>query len=421
MAGTFMELKRQSYYMIPFLPNESEKYLKQIAKDQDFEEYYTEIRYLSGYVHEYFNSGERGKNHPCHMFRLRANGFEHYGLTEKEIGCFTSIIDKEEYRFIISDVTCYIFLDGISFFRIGIRYPQEYGLEDITNFNFVFSRLFQSKMCFRLGEQEIDLSTTFLNLVNVDGKAAFLPERRQLTSYHLVGLERENKRDEETLRFLSRGRHTSFEATRERSSLKEELFSYSPNEDVIWAGSTNAVCAVAYGTDGASYTVRNFPNHVLHDYFIVFLLRLYEREMLLWFSRKILIERNNKKNLIKMREKMVDFRAIYMHDTVSLEANYRELDRRIREVFCIEELEKDVEECIDSINSFVADRKNRRTDGLLTAIGLLAVISALTDGLGFADRVGELSGGTLSFVHFAVLGVVLIFVIIGVFSFFKEG
>jgi hypothetical protein len=90
-------------------------------------------------------------------------------------------------------------------------------------------------------------------------------------------------------------------------------------------------------------------------------------------------------------------------------------------VFCIDELEKDVEECIETIDSFVADRKVRRTDGLLTSIGLLAVISALTDGLGFADRFGELTDGTLPFGHFAVMSIVLVFVIIGVVSFFKEG
>lgn len=418
-----------SRFILPFYFVGSKKDAALDFSESDWLHYSVNTRYLTKSVYELFCDSE---NSVCKCYSLNDSARVTYGIPARD-----SLITMESsmkacegtYQFYLAGHKAIVFNSGIGFLILEVTYPSD-ELDKAADIGFCLANLFDNEhdnsernnnLIFKYNDKGVEHSfsvkNTVMQLLNVEKHADTLElfpssTRRRMLVYHSIVSSDQKDTDEKDIHCLCRAMH---------SHLKhgEEDISLSSFEGQKWLiGSTGAVSYVQYDDSNEEFVTKSFKRNVETDYFYIFVLALHEREVLLQYNYAAVKNQNDVKALIGMKEKLLKLDILYTFKTVSIEKAYQIFYEKLSEEFILEELRADIKDVVDSVENHVNNRKDRKTNIILTALSVLAVFSVLTDGVSFVDRL--LSGDPMGALQWGVVGVVGLGVIVAVIMMRKK-
>ncbi len=351
------------------------------------------LRYLASYIREVFSSD---------------NGIVRaYSLSEDSSCEFlngykgkTFIIDGQEdkrYEISLNGVEVYSFATGICFLVVSVGFDPYLERNAILELSSILSFMF------RVGNIDEGLNSTnektklacnIMKLVTdgINRKVEWFPSAENKKCNALLRYVSDTQRDDdyEMAYRLSRGFKDSAYVSR---SVSEDITRkvYTPIDDRFWMIDSNAIAVFSYLDKNSDINfIRNaFPANVDNYYFHEYLLALHEREGFLIYNTRAVKNWNNMKELIKLKREILQLDIWSTYNAVSTDSYYQELYDKLYKELRLEQLESDVEEVVSKAKEYDDDIKEKRTNSMLTAIGLLAIFSALIDGTDFVWKICE--------------------------------
>lgn len=362
--------------------------------------------YLTKYIQEIFDAQ---KNVICSFYRLKDNARYEAGLQRRETPLH--VVSKimrgrcEEYIFTIDDIWAAYFATGIGFLMLDISHGNEENLQQITDKCFALANIFSARVIketnelnlrffYKVDDKEIDctLGEALRDILQEDalqGAMQIFPTstRSRLCSFHRIIRKEKREGDEAFIRRLNRGIHSTAFVQEENYDFLESEFDFHVTRSSAWYTCSNgAVSLIDDDADNHEFLTNVYPKNVENDYFQVFLLVLHEREILLWYNYQIVQNWDCPQKLIVLREELIQFKLWFSYNTVSIEMAYQNFYECLYKAFKLEKLENDVEDVIDKVHEFVTSKKDRKLNGMLAVVTVLAVVSVFGDTLGLIDR-----------------------------------
>lgn len=415
-----------SKFLLPFYFNYTGKKDDMLPFEQgDFRRYDIRTKYLAKSVHELFLGD---KEAACKCYYLLDKSREKYNLPPR----FRNIMMHSEMKGCCGDFCFSILANRIIYFSTGIGFLEteiQYGDDNpsnITDIGFCLANVFtnehdsgklKNNLTFSHldGDNKIEFSlkNALLDLLRVkfhDRNLVIFPstERRRMMVYH--SLICQNVHDENKYLYsLCNGLHNNIFYDEKMDD--DVVFSSIANQK--WSASPSGIASIAIESDDdehAQFLVEHFKKSTLYDYFYIFILVAHEREILLKYNYDAVNNRMKPNRLISMRHKLIDLDLHYTYNTISTELSYQRFYTNISSIFNISCLEQDIKNVIETVESHVNERKDRKTNTLLTAISVLAVFSVLTDGIAFVDRIQD--GNPFGILQWMIILIVGIFIFI---------
>lgn len=166
-----------------------------------------------------------------------------------------------------------------------------------------------------------------------------------------------------------------------------------------WFYTSTGVTSLTCNPD-SQYSCIVHQKNIRNYYFTVFILALHERECYLKYSLDAVSARSKPKKLIALSDKLNKFRSWTSYITVSAEENYQTFYEQLYDKFRLEKYESEISSIIEEASDHRHAKSDRRRDGFLGAIAILAILSALTDGIAFVDtltaNIGTMDWSSLS-------------------------
>ena len=185
-----------------------------------------------------------------------------------------------------------------------------------------------------------------------------------------------------------------------------------------WYIGPNGVASYVGYKDNDTFITKVHKRNVDLDYFYIFILALHEREILLKDNYLAVKYRNNHKKLIDMKDQLLMMDIVYSFNTVSIESSYQRFYSNICDVFNLEALRSDIRNVVENVESHVNDQNDQKINAVLTAISLLAILSAFTDGIGFADRIE--GGAPFGYLQWGIIAMIAISITVAIIIFRKK-
>lgn len=394
---------------------------------EDFVLYEIKTKYLVKAIGELFSGNEKAT---CRCYYIKDEARRKYNLPAR----FTSVKVHSKmrgcsgnYSFKILGNRVFYFPTGIGYLETSIQYENN-DPKEIANIGFYLANVFTNEhdsgqiennlsFSYEMGEQEILFSfkNSFYSILQAekhkDNLVVFpATERKRMQVYHSVICK--NVLDEKkNLYSLCNGLH--YDIYYDENMDDDLVFSSVSNQK--WAVSSSGVVSLAVinEDDAHSYFLaNNFMRSTLYDYYYIFILLLHERELLLRYNHLAVKNKSQTRKFIGMKKNLLQLEILYTYNTVSTEASYQKFFNNLEDAFNISKLEDDIHEVIENVEAYVKDRKDRRTNTLLTAISVLAVFSVLTDGIALADRIQ--SGAPFGVFQWMVIAIVAIFISVAI-------
>lgn len=402
------------------------EYLKDILGEgfsKGWEEKDTETRYLADYIDKYLNGSEK----ICHHYYLGIG---------KEIHMVSSIRHAEEkYEFILDSIELYQLVSGSGCLVYNVIHGPEEDLPTITDKCHAISRIFEREhdngkqeneltFSYSMGEETkpFSLKNLTFDILRADENEDLLIFRSKFetrcAAYHQLLFESEDsfEKDRPVLRNLARGLTSdAYDSGGDSSEIYSE---YSVIRHSHWEiCSTGAVVATYAAKNEANrgFLKKYHRENIDKWYFTLFLIDYEEREMLLYYNSKVAENWKDVKALEEIRKKIIDFNLWFGYGTVSVESTYQCFHEQLRHVFRLDKLENEITDMIEKVKEYEEDAKNRRTDGILTVLSILAITSVLIDGVDFIERLyaHDMNGG-LYYGFFVLVAVAIIYTFIKV-------
>ena len=415
-----------SKFLLPFYYNNLGKKEEIFPFDlEDFRRYDIKTKYLAKSVYELFLGDNDAA---CKCFYLTDENRNNYDLPPR----YRKITLHSEMRGCSGDFCFNILANRVIYFSTGIGFLeteiQYYDDEpsNITNIGFCLANTFtnehdsgklKNNLTFSYEDNDktifFSLKNSLLKVLGAEkhgDKLTIFPstERKRMMVYHSL-ICRHIPDDNKVLYALSNGLHTDVYYDENM----DEDFVFSSIASQKWAVTPSGIASISIVSDNddhAQFLVKHFKKSTLYDYFYIFILVAHEREVLLRYNYDAVKNRMKPNKLIAMRHKLIELDLQYTYNTISTESSYQKFYTNISEVFNISCLEQDIKNVIETVESHVNERNDRKTNTLLTAISVLAVFSVLTDGIAFADRIQE--GNSFGILQWSIILIVGIFIFI---------
>lgn len=362
--------------------------------------------YLTKYIQEIFNAET---NEICSFYRLKKGARCEAGLqTSETVFSAVSQIMRgrcEEFSFRIDDIWAAHFATGIGFLMLDVSHGDDETLQNITDKSFVLSNIFSARKIegtdelnlrffYSVEDKEIEcpMAEAIRDILQEDvlqGALQIFPTstRSKLCSYHRIARERRDEKDGYYVQRLNRGVHSTAFVQDEKSDFWESDFEINVTKSTSWNTCANGAVSLIYDdAENHEFLTNVYPHSVENDYFLVLLLVLHEREILLWYNYQIVRNWDNPKKLVILREELVQFKLWFSYNTVSIEMSYQSFYECLYRAFKLEKLENDVQEVIDKVSDYVTTNKEKKLNGILAVVAVLAVVSVFGDAMGLVDR-----------------------------------
>lgn len=431
--------KSFSRLIIPFYLKPTYKQGKEVLfTSRNWTSFERKTVYLTKYIQEIFNSKT---NVICNFYRLKENARFEAGLQAREtpIHVISKIMKDrcEKFSFKLDDIWAAYFATGIGFLMLDISHGDEEDLQIITDKCFALSNIFSARKTegtnqlnlrffYLLEGKEIDcpLGEAIRDILQEDtlqGALQIFPTstRSKLCSFHRIIRKSREEQDTAYILRLNRGIHSSAFVQEEKQDFLESDFEIKVTKSTSWNTCANGAVSLIYDdAENHEFLTNVYPKSVENDYFLVFLLVLHEREILLWYNYQIVHNWDNPRKLVVLREELVQFNLWFSYNTVSIEMAYQNFYECLYKAFKLEKLEKDVQEVIDKVNEYVSAKKDRKINGVLTVVTLLAVVSVFGDALGLIDRF-YVTGYPFELPHLIAIIVICVVIASSLFLFLK--
>ena len=431
-------MKSVSKFIIPAYTDDIGKFLKEMDKDNiawkrlifinnDSEKPANIMpRYLSPCVDLHF---AEKKVRDISVYELTEEGYAQKGIPAKghKIRLCSSIKKRtdapETFSFSLKSISLRAFSTGILFVVIEIQYPPEYGIDQISDFAFSFSRLLlkSDEMVFEEAETDsvIDLCASVKQLIRKDN-STLIAEEDGMLGYHAF-VRRVKELDETEWRkyakALSRGLPSN--AQIDNSDIFEKSIDYCQSEGIYWFG--DSISMVSFNEylhgDDFDFVPVHFKN-VSQDYFLLYLLAIHAREFLIHVYSQIVALNQDHKKLLKLKRKIVLFEASFLHEAVSKHSTYQYFYDELVSLFNIEKLSKDIRNSLLQLDDYLKEKSVRRRKAFTLFISVFGVVGITNNVLGLVNSIN----GGLSAAHYCALIIELIFVVssIGYFIFSRK-
>lgn len=414
-----------SKFLLPFF-YETENNNDFPFEKADFTRYKVTTKYLVKSVYELF----LGEEASCKCFYLNDEARSKYNLPARFsiVDMHSDMIGCEgDFRFKLGASRMIYFTSGIGFFETEILYLAD-DANAIANIGYCIANIFTNEhdnsskpnyLQFSYNDNDSQVTFSLKNaLLSILGaeknleKLTIFPssERKRMMVYHSL-ICPELPESSKCLHGLCNGLHS--EIYFDENMDNDNVFSSVAGQK--WAVSSSGVASLAIIDEDKLHTeflVKSFKKSTIYDYYYIFVLLAHEREILLLYNYQAVKNRENPKKLIGMKKNLLRLQIQYTYNTVSTEAAYQKFYMNLSEEFNISSLEEDIRGVVENVESHVNDKKDRKTNTLLTAISVLAVFSVLTDGIAFADRIQE--GAVFGALQWGVIGIVALFILIAV-------
>lgn len=411
--NTYQKCDRNvSKFLIPFyIGSSSRKKQEPVFPLTNWEVIERKTIYLTRYLQEIYERGEKGI---CGSYRLSVQARMDAGLPAENTTVYLlseMISGREgEFSFLLKDITASLFSTGIGFLTLDIVHRDSESLEEIADKSFALSNLFThehdrsgkpSKLHFYYYENEnrhdFSLKNAVYAILGVERlkeRIELFPtnQRKKMNVYHSIFREQRNESDTKLVRILSKGLHAGAIEQKEKYDFLESNFEYATTENTSWSLCSNGVVSLSYDEEkNHEFLIHVYSRNVGNDYFLIYLFALHEREILLRYNYDVVKNWNNPKKLVAMKKELIRFNMWFSYNMVSVEMSYQNFYECLYRALKLEKLENDVQEVVAKVDEYVSVNKERRLNGILTAIALLAIFSAFADGLGMVDRLYETS------------------------------
>lgn len=377
------------------------------------------LRYLASYIKEVFSSdngimraytlsedidddvlrGYKGRYYP--LYRRRTKTVEHFRICDIELFCFAT---------------------GVCFLVMSVGFDRNADLDMIADLSAALAYFFEIKDPGTINEKETAQQNTAKKILDIVEKnigreidwfaSTENSKCNVFLRYDLVS-EGEGAADYEYAYRLSRG----FKAGANVSGSSADSIAgkvYRPIDDRFWMVDSNGLTIIMYSDKVSDINfIRNvLPENVDTYYFAEYLLALHERESFLYYNTEAVRNWDNTKRLIELKKEILKLDIWSTYNAVSTDAFYQELYDKLYKELRLEQLETDVEEVVSKAKEYDDDMKEKRTNSMLTAIGLLAIFSALVDGTDFVKKFSGSEAEALWgvghwIVYLIVLGVII--------------
>lgn len=418
-------------FVLPFYCKSDKDKAKEPFCLSDWKQIPINTKYLTQSVYELFNEN---KEAVCKCYSLNDSARPKYSIPSRYT-LVTMHSDmpacQGDYRIILSGHRIIWFESGLGFAVLDVQIPED-DIESAADVSFCLSNVFTNEhdggdiinnLIFSFVENEethmLSIKNSLMQLIfgQTEGKGVELfpsSTRKRLITYHSIITDRNLVDEDKAINCLANSLHSGIRYNGNQDS-GVVMSSFSGQK---WYIGPNGVASYVGYRDNDTFITKVHKRNVDLDYFYIFILALHERELLLKDNYLAVRYRNNHKKLIDMKDQLLTMDIVYSFNTVSIESSYQRFYADICNVFNLEALRSDIRNVVENVESHVNEQNDRRINAVLTAISLLAVFSALTDGVGFADRIQE--GSPFGILQWMVISLIFIFIAIAVYLFRKK-
>lgn len=366
----------------------------------DWKEYPISTKYLSRSVYEIFSPGDG----VCKNFSLNDSARLKYGMPPRNV-----LVTMESkmygamgsYSFFIVSHRILQFESGVGFLVMDVQFTDD-DFSKMVDINFCLSNIFTNEhdggnkdnnLSFYYigtdGPKFFSIKNSFYKALNVEKYVERLKlfpsstRKRLITYSSVISTKIDETQTKKLLYCLGNSLHGKIQYT--ESSDSGIIFSSFAGQS-WYVGTNGAVSVASTDSENEDFVKKVHKRNVDLDYFSIFILALHEREIMLEYNYLAVHKRKKPKELIDLKPRLLDADILYSFNTISVEASYQEFYEHLRSIFNLDNLRSDIRDVIENVESHVNDQNDRKINTILTAISFLALFSALTDGIGFADR-----------------------------------
>lgn len=338
----------------------------------------------------------------------------------------------------IQDIRVSCFSTGIGFLEIWVSYNQMW-IEEILNFIYRFKRTTYDEF----GKLEVTLQDAVGRILPADlyrNTFFYCIDRLKYDCrcLHMIRLDRVNYpevQDQKRFTYLLERcykRTFAYDEDRVKESPYDML--YMPYDNDFWGGSQEGLANVCieFGDYYKDLFLNTYKQQQLEqDYHFLYLLLLNQKYAAISYVDSIanlkdlyqLTDPEEQKKLHELNQKTVVLRTDFSFRLVSDDMIFQNVYSRMYEIMDIDALLGDIRDNDEQMRILIEEEEKqaeKKTEGLLTGIAILALFSALIDGADFLDRlpwlaswVGTANAGNVStgISLLIVIAVMLAFVI----------
>lgn len=418
-------------FVLPFYCKSDKDKVKEPFCLSDWKQIPINTKYLTQSVYELF---KENKEAVCRCYSLNDNARAKYHIPSR-YNLVTMHSDmpacQGDYRIMLTGHRIIWFESGLGFAVLDVQIPED-DIESASDVSFCLSNVFTNEhdggdkinnLVFSFVENEephmISIKNSLMQLIfgQTEGKGVELfpsSTRKRLITYHSIITDRNLVDEDKTINCLANSLHSGIRYNGNQDS-GVVMSSFSGQK---WYIGPNGVASYVGYKDNDTFITKVHKRNVDLDYFYIFILALHEREILLKDNYLAVKYRNNHKKLIAMKDQLLMMDIVYSFNTVSIESSYQRFYSNICDVFNLEALRSDIRNVVENVESHVNDQNDQKINAVLTAISLLAIFSALTDGIGFADRIE--GGAPFGYLQWGIIAMIAISITVAIIIFRKK-
>ena len=391
-----------SYLFIPFTIDELDAFpafLRNLTPQNGWLPSETDNRYLHRYVAERISNSQQAVD--C-QFRLDPTYADAKGLFlgTKQYRTAPKSYEGEKndgFAFQIAGVELHTFHTGVCILAFELRFEDNDPLK-ISAAQYCLRKIATEKI-YRVGEENsgesfVDVSERILEKCTPNVTLDFLfyatPNNEKANFLTYIDVPEQENYDKE-LFYLKWCYNNGFEYSEQSS--EEDSINYAASPFTHWGISVSAAVCLVYRSDRQKQFIETvFQKNFRQQYLRTYMLLLHQKYMMYLFLTKLSVDLDgNLPQLKAYKERLYRFETHYMFTSISEVPQYQRFYKKVREVFLLDQLFKEVQEPLvqlAEIQKQAAESEqqvqDRRTNAALTAVSLLTIFSALTDASGLA-------------------------------------
>lgn len=439
------ELKNnsESFFIIPFYYSGKKAFENYLG-----ENWYKEQSHNYWFLAKHIDAYDKRNERIFTYYTLKAAAYQNYGLPKagENIRIVSDLIsDKlpEQYKLKISRIRILYFNTGFGFLIYQINHVED-DIETITNKSFALLHAFvenrksgrQVKLFALMPsensgepeERELSILAVSNQLLTSEGRKSKIELfpiscKNQCYVYHRILLsgpvaENEENHLERDLLYLRNGFHRSFEINEEEEN---DIFSFSwkQGRNMYWSGSMKGVVSLSFCIPGENnyFVTEQYTKNVRNYYFLLYMILLHQRQVLLHYNYLAVKDQNDMKKLEQIKKELIRFWINFAYKTVSDEASYQKFYHGMYQCLYLDSLNSDIQDVIDRVTEYQDFANEKGMNRALALIAMFGIFSALSDGIGFADRIGQKIAFTA--LHWLIIAFIVVIIIFVCYTFIK--
>ena len=406
-----------SYFFVPMcIDGDWRKVAAGPTASPDWDRLNVEVRYMLKYVADKLNMDDP-ENCLCAASLLRDEARQRLGIPARDELCRMEEHDFENGRgsfsFWLENIRLYCFDTTVCVMAIKVKFEQSTP-RWVATAQYYLKKIAREKVFRADGSPFLEGRTegcTLYDLVLLLAGRLGVPahpffhcspgtERANVLSLTQVPGEKDPEQMRRDLYYLRRCQSVGF--LYQPDEQKEQREVYDSSADVSWGISAEAAACMVFPEMGRGDFIRStFIKNFDSQYLFTYVLLLHQKYVLYLFLTRIGVGRyNDLQALEEYRRQLYEFETNHVFTTITEVDQYDRFYRSVGCAFALIDMYKDVREPIVSLRELQRERQEEerrrqeeaqkqredRLNRVLTALSILTVFSALTDGVAFIEQ-----------------------------------